>query len=187
MDLAGRIGVAFLLLTHLSKDGEALGRRIVGACRTAWKLSTPDPEGQADRRRLWVDKTYDVKPPPLGMTIGGQGCSFDFDPPTKPEPEARRPGPPSAKVKAATDWLADRLAPNPARVSDLRKEAAKAGIIPSDSFAQTLYRARDELRVEEFEADGRKWWKLPLVRDVQEANSDNSDDSDNLVRDPAPL
>src|SRR5206468_3520685 len=86
MDLARRTGVPFLLLTHLSKDGQALGRRINGACRVVLKMTHPDPDGQPDRRRLWVDKTYSEKPPALGMTICAAGCRFDSNPPTAPEP-----------------------------------------------------------------------------------------------------
>ena len=81
MDMAHGTGVPFLMLTHLSRDGQALGRRINGACRLVWKMTHPDPEGQPDRRRVWVDKTYTEKPPPLGMTIAAAGCSFDFNPP----------------------------------------------------------------------------------------------------------
>src|SRR3954454_6958905 len=45
MEMAQRTRVPFLLLTHLSKDATALGRRIVGACRSVWKMTHPDPEG----------------------------------------------------------------------------------------------------------------------------------------------
>ena len=57
LDLCQRTGVALLGLTHLSKDKEALGRRIVEKARVVIKMTQPDPEGQPDRRRLWVDKT----------------------------------------------------------------------------------------------------------------------------------
>ncbi len=90
MRIANDTGTAFLLLTHLSRDSQALGRRIVGASRVVWKLTHPDPEGQPDRRRLGVDKTYALKPPPLGMAIAESGCTFDFNPPADPEP--RPPG-----------------------------------------------------------------------------------------------
>ena len=107
MDLARETRVPFLLLTHLSQDGQALGRRIVGACRLVWKMTHPDPEGQPDRRRLWVDKTYTVKPPALGMTIADAGCSFDFNPPTAPEPA--KPGRPPEKLDKAIAFLTEKL------------------------------------------------------------------------------
>jgi hypothetical protein len=107
MDLARDTAIPFLLLTHLSKDVQALGRRIVGACRLVWKMTQPDPEGQPDRRRVWVDKTYTVKPPPLGMTIADAECSFDFNPPTVPEPA--RPGRSPEKMDEARAFLSAEL------------------------------------------------------------------------------
>ena len=46
MDLAASSGVAFIGLTHLSKDKEALGSRIVEKARVVAKMTQPDPEGQ---------------------------------------------------------------------------------------------------------------------------------------------
>ena len=157
MDLARDTGVPLLLLTHLSRDAQALGRRIVGACRTVWKMTHPDPEGQPDRRRLWVDKTYAMKPLPLGMTIADGGCSFDFNPPSAPEAEPRRPGPAPARLEKAKAWLTDRLE-SPSRVKEVRTDAENAGY-----SADTLYRARDALGAEEYTLEGRKWWKLPTA------------------------
>jgi hypothetical protein len=108
MDMASRTQTAFLLLTHTSKDGDALGRRIVGACRTVWKMTRPDPEGQKDRRRVWVDKTYGVQPPVLGMSITSTGCQFDFNPPVKPETPT--PGPAPEKQAKAEAFIRDCLA-----------------------------------------------------------------------------
>jgi hypothetical protein len=163
MALAGETGTAFLLLTHLSKDGQALGRRISGACRLVWKMTCPDPEGQPDRRRVAVEKTYTMRPPALGMTIADAGCSFDSNPPTTPEPAPIRRGPSPAKLEACKAWLKDRLTPNPARVSEVRKDAEAAG-----HSADRLYAARDALGVEEYEVEGRKWWKLPGATDPEE-------------------
>ncbi len=99
MDLAGRVSVPLLALTHLSANGEALGRRIVGAARCHWKLTCPDPEGQPDRRRLWVDKSYTARPPALGMTIRADGCDYDFNPPAPAAP-SKGGRPPEARSKA---------------------------------------------------------------------------------------
>src|SRR5262249_13165464 len=49
IEIAQQSGVPFLLLTHLSQNSEALGRRIVGASRVVWKMTYPDPDGQPDR------------------------------------------------------------------------------------------------------------------------------------------
>ena len=86
MELAASSGVAFLGLTHLSKDKDPLGRRIVEKARVVIKMTQPDPEGQPNRRKLWVDKTAAVKPPPLGITMGESGNEYDSRPPSEPEP-----------------------------------------------------------------------------------------------------
>lgn len=84
MDIAQTTSTSFLCHTHRSLSGDALGRRFVGAVRVLWKMSDPDPEGQPGRRRLWVDKSYGLKPPPLGMTIRTEGCDFNDNPPEAP-------------------------------------------------------------------------------------------------------
>ena len=125
MDLAFATGVPFLVLTHLSKDGNALGRRINGACRLVWKMTAPDPEGARDRRRVGVDKTYAEKPPALGMTIGASGCDFDFNPPTAPE--ASKGGRPPEKLEKAAAFMAGRLADGDRRWAELIEEWMRSG------------------------------------------------------------
>lgn len=154
MKIAGQTRTSFLLLTHLSKEQQALGRRIVGASRVVWKLTQPDPEGQPDRRKLVVDKSYALKPPALGMTIAAEGCTFDANPPGEPTNDAGDRGP--KRDQECVAWLSDRLDPNPVRLKDLRTEAGEAGFSP-----RAVYQARDALRLEEYVVDGRKWWKLP--------------------------
>jgi hypothetical protein len=166
MVIANETSVPFLLLTHLSKDETPLGRRIVGAARVVWTMTHPDPEAEGDRRRLWVSKSYVAKPEALGVTISDTGCSFDGNPPTKPEP--RRPGPAGAKLDECKRWLTDQLKPNPARVTDVRRDAEQAGY-----KAAILYRAKDSLGVLEYTVGRYKWWRL--VPDVQAPISDNSD------------
>jgi hypothetical protein len=139
MEIAQRTGIAFLLLTHLSKDGEALGRRIVGACRVAWKLTNPDPVGLPDRRWFGIDKSYLAKPPPLGMTIAATGCTFDFEPPSPPEPE-RGGRPPKSREKASKFIVEALTARNDRLARELCKEWEKAG-----GSAAAFWRARDEL------------------------------------------
>ena len=76
----------------------------------------------------------------------------------KPEPKGRigRFGPPPVKIRQAMDWLTDRLRIGPDRHGEVRKAAQEAGIASS-----TLYDAMDRLGVERFEAEGRKWLRLP--------------------------
>jgi hypothetical protein len=168
MTIAAETRTSFLMLTHLSKEAQALGRRIVGASRAVWMLTCPDPDGQPDRRKLWVDKSYALKPPALGMTIAEAGCTFDSTPPT--EAAKDKGGRPSVKLGMCKLWLKGRLNPNPVPLKDLRIEAERAGFITS-----MLYRCREALGVEEYTVDRRKWWKLEdpasPSRDVQNLES----------------
>jgi hypothetical protein len=107
MDLASSTGVAILGLTHLSRDKEALGRRIVEKARVVVKMTKPDPEGQPNRRKLWVDKTAAVNPPALGISMGDAGNEYDFTPPTEPEPD--RGGRPPEKRDKARQFIIDAL------------------------------------------------------------------------------
>ncbi len=156
MDIAGATGVSFLLLTHLSKEAQALGRRIVGASRVVWKLTKPDPEGQPDRRKLAVDKSYIVLPRPLGMTIAEDGCTFDDKPPASPaEGRAETRSRSNARVEEVRQWLEERLADGPVPLRQLIDDARASGYGVS-----YLYRARDEAGVVERKVDGRKRWCL---------------------------
>jgi hypothetical protein len=174
LELCQKTGVAILGLTHLSANKEALGRRIVEKARVVIKMTQPDPEAQRDRRRLWVDKTAVVKPPPLGITMGTAGNQYDFDPPREPDPTPRKRGPIPLKLEACKKWMADRLTPNPAMVKDVRTDADAAGF-----SADTLYKAKDAIGVEEYTQDSFKWWRLPLVEDVGDKLPANSDNPDN--------
>ena len=161
MELAGAAGVALLGLTHLSANKEALGRRIVEKARVVIKMTQPDPEGQTHRRRVWVDKSAVEKPPPLGITMGRGGNDYDSTPPSEPE-LTRKPGPAPAKLDACKAWLAECLTPNPSSVVDVRHDGETAG-----HPAATLYRAKEDLGVEEYTVSGRKWWKLPTASDAK--------------------
>lgn len=79
-DIANRTGCAMILVTHLNKGGEALGRRIIGATRQVIKLSKPEACGENDRR-LWVDKTSAKKPPALRVVMGDRGNEYDSQAP----------------------------------------------------------------------------------------------------------
>jgi hypothetical protein len=166
MDLARETGVAFLGLTHLSANKEALGRRIVDKARVVLKMTQPDPAGQPDRRRLWVDKSAVVKPPPLGITMKGDGNEYDFTPPSEPEPITRKRGPSPERLDACKAWLTERLTPNPLRVTDIRDAAEEAG-----HAVGTLYDAMRAPGVEEETVERRKWWKMPRQNGDEENES----------------
>lgn len=79
-ELAQRLQIPIVLFLHLSKDGQALGRRIKGTCRTIVHVDCPDPE-RSPRLKLWVEKSYAKKPPPLGVTMRDDGNVYDSNPP----------------------------------------------------------------------------------------------------------
>jgi len=95
-----------VLMLHLSKEGQALGRRIKGITRMLMHLECPDPE-QPHRLRLWVEKSYARKPAPLGVTIGESGNTYDANPPARPEPN--RGGRPPEKTDKAIAFLTEKL------------------------------------------------------------------------------
>jgi hypothetical protein len=69
VDLVQRHQTNIFLSLHLSREGQALGRRIKGITRTLMHLECPDPE-QPHRLRLWIEKSYGKKPPALGVSMG---------------------------------------------------------------------------------------------------------------------
>src|SRR5262249_30210785 len=120
VELVQRHQVNLILLLHVSKEGQALGRRIKGITRTLIHLECPDPEKAPGRLRLWVEKSYAQKPPPLGVTMHDFGNLYDEDPPIRPEPnKGGRPSHQKTKVerfiresltkendRSATNWPA---------------------------------------------------------------------------------
>lgn len=148
--MARRANCAILCLTHLSANGGVLGRRAKEKVRSLIMMSKPDINDE--KRRLWVEKTNSRKPLPLGVTMGDLGNDYDDCPPdVAASPRAAA----SSKVLLAAQWLSEQLTAGPKRVSHLRT-AAEAKEISST----TLYRAKDELGIEEFEAEGKKWWRV---------------------------
>lgn len=156
-EIAIRTRVPIVCVTHLNAGGKVLGRRAVEKVRVVIQEEYPDPDGQPDRRKLWVSKSFDLKPPALGVTMGAGGNEYDDKPPAPPEAKQAggRGQECSPKVDAAIAFLAARVNGAPRRVSELRREAEVEGI---DS--QSLYRAKDRLVLDEFETEGRKWWRV---------------------------
>jgi len=139
IELAGLSGVAFLGLTHLSANKEALGRRIVEKARVVIKMTQPDPMGQPNRRRLWVDKSAMVNPPPLGITMGDSGNDYDFKPPS--EPEAVKTGRKPESCDKARQFIIKALTErNSRRLTDLCREWEVLG-----NHKSAFYRARDAM------------------------------------------
>ena len=159
-EIAQRRRVAIALLLHLSREGQALGRRTKGLTRTLIHLACPDADRPA-RLRLWVEKSFAVKPPALGVTMGDTGNEYDNDPPGPAEAgdsAPRKKGPAPFKLEDCKRWLTKLLTPNPVRVREIRSESQDAGY-----STNRLYRAREALGIEEYTLDGRKWWRLPVL------------------------
>jgi len=168
-DIAQRTRTTIIPLLHLSREGQALGRRIKGITRTILQLDCPDPE-QPGRLKLWVAKSFAKKPPALGVTMTDAGNDYDFNPPTAPE--AGKPGrPPEARDKAAR-FIRDALARENDRIgTDLCAEWEKTG----GNSNKTFWRAADDLvAAGELTTDGgpgtRKQKVLHLIRPEPEAD-----------------
>ena len=140
-------GVIVVLLLHVSKDGQALGRRIKGVTRTLLHLECPDQRTSPERLRLWVEKSFAKKPSPLGVTMTGTGNAYGNDLPVREEADEsdfpgkskRGRGRPGKAVREAAEWLRTFLAEGPVYASRLLNEAASAGHQKSTVFdAMTL-------------------------------------------------
>jgi hypothetical protein len=157
-EIAARTQTAILMVTHLNAGGKPLGRRITGQGRVVIQMEKPDPEGQPDRRKLHVTKSNSLFPPPLGVTMGGNGNIYDDTPPVAPDGGEGGEVPRILKVSRldeCMDWIRERLEGGPDRVSDIRNDAEKAGY-----STKTLYASKDRLPIQEYVVEGRKWWQL---------------------------
>jgi hypothetical protein len=95
-EIAQRHAIAVVLLQHVSREGQALGRRSKGLTRTLLHLACPDPDRPTELR-LWVEKSFAVKPPALGVIMGETGNEYTTEPPAPPK--SRPPGRPEKKGK----------------------------------------------------------------------------------------
>jgi hypothetical protein len=154
-EIAVRQRVPIICVTHLNAGGRVLGRRAVEKARSVIQLDWPDPDGQPTRRKLRVSKSKAILPPPLGVTMHDGGNDYDAHPPEAPDAGPARSGPAPARQKECQDWLGSQLNGHPVRVSHLRRAAEEAGF-----SAPLLYRAKDALRLEELEIEGKKWWRF---------------------------
>jgi hypothetical protein len=160
-EIAKRTGACFILVAHLNAAGKPLGRRIEGQARVVMMLERPDPEGQPNRRKFYVRKSFDMLPAPLGVTMHDRGNDYDTSPPDPaPEGEGRGNGNGAganhSKILRCQEWLYAILdAEGSVRVSEIRRRAE------AESYQTgTLYKAKDRLNVNEFELDGKKFWQL---------------------------
>lgn len=137
-DVAQETQTTIVPLLHVSKDGQALGKRIKGIARTITQLESFDPEN-GGKLRLSVTKSFAKRPPALGVTITEQGNKYDSNPPTGPA--LGQPGRPSSARNEATAFILDaidREGPQPA--SELCRRWEELG---KDKSA--FWRAKDVL------------------------------------------
>lgn len=85
--------------------------------------------------------------------MGDGGNEYDGTPPERSDGHQRQAE--SPRLMEMVSWLTIQLQPRPKMVSVTRKLAEEAGF-----NANLLYRGKDYLHVEEYESEGKKWWRL---------------------------
>ena len=78
MRIASERNCAIILVTHLSKEGVALGRRIVGQVRQLIRIAGPasNPDLQANERAIYVEKSNSKIPIGLIATMHDGGATY---------------------------------------------------------------------------------------------------------------
>jgi len=138
LEIAQRQDIAIILMLHLSRDGQALGRRVKGLTRTLIHLECPDPDSQPGRLRLWVEKSFTLKPPPLGVLMSDVGNHYDTNPPGKSD--RTQNGRPGDKIAKAAEFLLEALADGDRKGCDLVSDWEALG-----GSKGTLFNARESL------------------------------------------
>ena len=180
LEIAMRRGVPVLALTHLSKSGDPLDRRIEGTCRVMWKLTKPEGDETTNRRRLQVVKSSGVNPAPLGVVMGDTGNEYDGAPPVIAAAPANRP--PVAVLKAM-DWLKAYLADGPVYCAKVFDDSASAGIKKN-----TFYTARTALGVITEGETPNKQYRLPAPGETPSApTGDDSGEVEDTDECEAPI
>jgi hypothetical protein len=104
-------------------------------------MTRPDPEAQPYRRKLWVDKTAAINPPPLGITMGDTGNEYDFNPPTEAETMASKVGRPKESTDKARQFIQASL-----EETNHQQATALCSIWESKKgSASSFWRARTEM------------------------------------------
>ena len=117
--------VLVMLLLHVSKEGQALGRRIRGITRTLLHLEAPDPT-QPDRLRLWVEKSYAGQAARPGSDDRPARQHLRLRPASPAAIPRREEGPPRSSTRPLPSWKA-KLAAGDCRASDLIREWTSRG------------------------------------------------------------
>jgi hypothetical protein len=162
--IAQRQDSVLVCVTHLNAGGKPLGRRIEESGRVVIMLERPDPEGQPDRRKLYVKKSHSLYPAALGVSMGDKGNEYDDKPPTPPTADSGDAGAKKNPLGETVQWLESYLQTKSCRaerVYQIRNDAEEKGI-----SSKTLYKAKDKLGIEEFLSEGKKWWRLTTKEDT---------------------
>jgi hypothetical protein len=178
--MAERLGVAVVLVNHLSKGSGTNGKyrvmgsiAYVGTCRANF-LFVRDRTDPTGRRVLFCDNGGNLAPPAptLAYTIGADDEEDPFanflDEPVAitaeqalvDEVEAGQDRRQAAERREAEQWLREFLAGGPVAATEILEAAGKSGFSKG-----TLRRARESLGVlsirEGFAKDARWSWRLP--------------------------
>lgn len=161
-DMAQRLGLCVIVITHLNANKNTYGKRAEERVRTVIRITSEDRKPET-KRRIEVQKSNAQFPEPIGMLLHEDRCEYDLDDvPAEPKPfgqpegngESPEKGPPT-KVRECMEWLAGRLEAAPVRVSVVRTEGESKGF-----SSGLLYKAKAALKLIETESQGFKWWGL---------------------------
>lgn len=189
-DMAARLGVAVVCVTHLNKGGgaDALARvtgslAFVAAARAAW-IVAKDPQDPA--RRLFLPAKNNLGPDSAGLAFNIESATVEGDIETsrlvwhaetvtmtasealaaEHGHDRRTEAPERGEAEV---WLAEQLAVGPVASEDLRSRARADGIA-----WRTVERAKAALDVKArrhgYGADGRWAWQLPEGIDRHDRN-----------------
>ncbi|MFO0839907.1 MAG: AAA family ATPase [Phycisphaerae bacterium] len=184
-DLAGRLGVAVVAVTHLRKgEGPAMYRAMgslafVAAARAVIAVArdTDDPTG---RRRLFLPVKHNLSADPTGLAYELRSVAADqaviawsADPVSvtaddvlgaNRTPRGRAP----ERTDEAVEFLRGVLADGARQVNEIRKEARDAGI-----SWRTVQRAKEELRIYARKAgfDDGWQWHTPKSASIQNSGA----------------
>jgi replicative DNA helicase len=171
LDIARDLQVPILALTHLSRSGDPLDRRIEGTCRVLIKMTKPEGDETTTRRRMWVAAIREGKPaPPLGVDMGDEGNDYDGNAPAREEVAPEGGKKVSKTVKATMDWLVNHLKDGPVYCGKLVDDAIRAG-----HGKTTLWKA---IRAAGVITDGEKpnrFYRMPLPGEVAPEGEDDEE------------
>ncbi len=165
-ELAQRLSVCVIVITHLNAAKKTLGKRAEERVRTVTRIIC-DSRDQSCPRRIEITKSNSPFPPPIGMQLGETGNEYTTtDVPADPdgsgrsdEPRAAAPVKTPTRVQECADLLRAELAAQPRRVHELRTLCDGKGIGVSQFYAAV--RLLDLIQTED--SFGKKWLGLPNV------------------------